>query len=500
MIPYTDSVILSMIIFTFYSNMRDLLNLVDNVIDESKGLVNRKPGEIFANEQGHEIMFDGIFFYPESGKYQDQDQVKAAFDAALDQLGINDNDVIWFNNRGNMLAFGLALFHDSNNRPHCYGKWIQSVHANKSQNKQFSNALPDGYKLQSKSAKKEATNYKPTDVLTQLESNTPESIYNQIVAKFGSNSYEAQATEIFIRSNSFPVKVPKGNMNFVAFRDYFCEMLQPIALVTGKKLQGDANEAADLLFGQGSGFGDCVISFSSGKNTGLYDSLLTAGNGQSIKLSSKGEAGARASVNNLYAAISELSKSKEGQKFLEDHHEVMEILTTIAENSAIIGPLKLAVEYDIITSEEAQQILNTKGMSEVLGKNIISPRLEQMYQDRVTKNSTVIPIYHLVAIVAHQVAKTINENTNFSHAASEILNHGALIQVYTYAKEDQEHITITNMKCVYPSKMASEIYLDANKTYYSTDNKGKFTFNIKEPKSEVKESDFGRIYGRKRLD
>ena len=48
-------------------------------------------------------------------------------------------------------------------------------------------------------------------------------------------SAEAMALETFINGD-IPVEVVKGNMNPGAFRDYFAEVLQPIALVLGKKV------------------------------------------------------------------------------------------------------------------------------------------------------------------------------------------------------------------------------------------------------------------------
>ena len=49
--------------------MRDLLNLLDNVLTEGVGLANRKPGEKFKNSVGDIITFQGLKFYPESGKF-----------------------------------------------------------------------------------------------------------------------------------------------------------------------------------------------------------------------------------------------------------------------------------------------------------------------------------------------------------------------------------------------------------------------------------------------
>ena len=47
--------------------MRDLLNLLDNVLTESTGLAGRKPGDMWQNSQGQTLKFNNIVFYPEGG-------------------------------------------------------------------------------------------------------------------------------------------------------------------------------------------------------------------------------------------------------------------------------------------------------------------------------------------------------------------------------------------------------------------------------------------------
>ena len=86
-------------------------------------------------------------------------------------------------------------------------------------------------------------------------------------------------------SQDLPATVPAGSLDQAAFQDYFCELLGPIALVQGKKVGGNALEAADIFFGGGD-YSDCTISFNNNTIGGLYDSLLVNPEGRQIKLSS----------------------------------------------------------------------------------------------------------------------------------------------------------------------------------------------------------------------
>ena len=93
--------------------------------------------------------------------------------------------------------------------------------------------------------------------------------------------------------------------------------------------------------------------------------------------------------------------------------------------------------------------------------------------------------------MAYRVADYVNKNTNFGQAASEILNHSALVQMYTEATESADTITITGFRAVYPSDTVSGVLLDASKAYMSTQGKGNFTFKIL--KNGAKESDLDPV-------
>jgi hypothetical protein len=135
--------------------------------------------------------------------------------------------------QGSNKAFGLARFVDAADKDFLVGRWFQKINANRTLNR-FPNDLPGGFKYQSRAAVKENSGYKPTEVLTQLQNQTPDSIVEQIVSKFGKDSDEVRATEAFM-SQDFPMEIPRGEMNADAFSNYFCEMLQPMALDPGQK-------------------------------------------------------------------------------------------------------------------------------------------------------------------------------------------------------------------------------------------------------------------------
>ena len=461
--------------------MRDLLNLIDKAqlpLIEGVGLANRKPGEKFKNSVDDIVTFQGLQFYPESGRFPPGDEMAETI-ADLKRSGMN---IHWTNMAAeNSGAFAVASFTGEDGAPYYLGRFYKEISPNRTQNNFPHDAIPGGFKYQSKAGQKENSGLKPSEWLTQFQNNTPDTILQQCIAKFGAGSAEAMALETFINGD-IPVEVVKGNMNPGAFRDYFAEVLQPIALVLGKKVTGNAAEAATIFFGPGSDFSDCTISFNSNTIGGLYDSLLVNPEGKQIKLSSKGKDGASASVTNLQKSVQELSGVPTGKKLLATYKEEIDILDTIEKNGHFGAPLKLAVQYGMITPEEATQVLSLKNKGpndKIIGTGKLSKRLEGMYEGRKAKDAgRIIPIEHLTAAIAYRVADYVNKNTNFGSAAANILNNAALVQMYTDTSDGKDTITVTKLTAVYPSQTVTGVLLDASKVYFSTGGKGNYTFTI----------------------
>jgi hypothetical protein len=288
-----------------------------------------------------------------------------------------------------------------------------------------------------------------------------------------------------MNSSTFPVTVDGGDMDFKGFRDYFCEMLQPCVLINGGQVSGNASEAAALFMGR-KGFSDCVVSFNQGVSGALYDSLLISPEGKQIKLSSKGATGAKASSVNLLTALRELEEAGMPE-FAQNYPEVVEILKTINQGDHNSGPLNLGVQFGLISKAEIPQVMSLAQSAGDPNFNIkktkLSDNLKQLYQERTAGNpSKVIPLNHLVSSIAYKVCNQINLKTNFSEAAADILNHSAFVQMYTNAtNSDNGEFIIQGFRTIWPSKLFTQVTLEAQKSYSSTASSGgKLVFGINE--------------------
>jgi hypothetical protein len=469
--------------------MRDLLNLLDKVLNESRGLSARNPGEVYArgNTEDDKIVFKSLTFYPEVGSYENAHDFMDAWMAAEQAAGHPIEKINQPN--ASMRAFGIAEF-DTAVGPRFLAKFTKEIKPVRTQNTFFQTKdIPGGFSQTDARGSKEKAGYKPSDVLNNFREQTPDSILAQIGEKFTTQSAEYRASAAIMNSPTFPVAVDGEGMDFKGFRDYFCEMLQPCVLINGGEVQGNAGEAAALFMGR-NGFAGCTVSFNQNVSGELYDSLLVSPEGRQIKLSSKGAKGAMASSVNLLTALRELEAAGMPQ-FAQNYPEVVDILKTIDRGDHNSGPLNLAVQFDIITTDEIPQVMSLKQSAGDpnfdIKKTKLSKNLKQLYQDRTAEDpSKVVPLNHLVSSIAYKVCNEINLQTNFSEAAADILNHSAFVQMYTDASKSKDgEFVIQGFRTIWPSKLFTEVTLEAQKSYSSTASSGgKLVFNInKEPKA-----------------
>jgi hypothetical protein len=454
--------------------MRDILDKLET-ITESTGMANRKPGDIFRNPDGEEIIFQNIQFFPTGGGKLSSEELTAAIKQAEQQLG----EIRWQNvNTARAGGFAISTFSGKDGDRY-YGRYLETIKPDP-----VDNFIPNhvgDFRFVGKAAAKAQAGLSPQDLLTNKIDLTANDILYQLAEKLGADSPLYALAYKITQGESLPISFPAPEgISFSAFRDYFCEILQPMALQNGQ-YTGNAGEAAQIFL-NGS-FDGTLISFDNTKTAGLSDSIMTNENGKFIKVSTKGGKGATASAKNLIDSINELQVSDVGKKLLDEHQEIVELLREIQRQGQAGAPLYLGVKYGIIDDTEAEKIKDLKNSPLINMENIedydLTSNLIELADSRVPDNTERVNLYyHLMAVVAHKAAIMVNNHTNFSKAATDILNNGALVQVYTKAKASSSTWTLEEFNTVYPSDTIKGVYLSASKTYYSTGIKGNFTFRI----------------------
>ena len=465
--------------------MRDILDKLET-ITESTGLANRKPGDVFRNPDSEELIFQSIQFFPKSGGKLTPDELTQTVSQIEEQVG----EIRWQNVRtARSGGIAIATFSAEEGNRH-YGRYLENVKPDPIDNF-IPNQIGD-YRFAGKSAAKVQSGLTPQDLLSAKIDLTADDILTQLAEKLGVSNPLYDCAYKLASGNPLPISFPAPEgISFTAFRDYFCEILQPIALQNGQ-YTGNAGEAAELFLG--GSFEGTLISFDDTKTAGLSDSIMTNERGKFIKVSTKGGKGATASVRNLIDSVNELQVSDAGKRLLDEYDEVVDILREIQKQGQAGAPLYLGVKYGIIDDTDAEKIRDLKNAPLARMENIdkydLTSNLIKLANSRTPDNADKVNLYyHLMAAIAHKAAAKVNDHTDFSKAAADILNNGALVQVYTTATESKGVWTLKEFNTVFPGDSIKGVYLSASKTYYSTGIKGNFTFKIskggEKPKDEV---------------
>jgi hypothetical protein len=475
---------------TKYKMMRELLNTLDSILLEGVGLTNRKPGDVFENANGDTIIFQDIAYYPDVGKFQSQEEMIAAVDA----MGLN---IKWVNKPvAASMAFIIATFSTNDGSKYYLGKYFKDIKASRRDNDFAHSNIPGGFKYVSGRGASENSGYKPSEVLTEFNNLTIDQVAQQIIKKFGEGSDEAVAVKIFMASKDFPVTIPAGRMNFNAFKVYMCEMLQPLAFIKGMTLKGNAQHCVDLYFGKGKNFADCTASFNSTTGGLLADSILKNSDGKVINISTKDvSGGAKTSAQNIQIELEKIRETPGGEKLLQKYQNVLKIISAFGKNSHYSAPLTIAVDNDLITKEESMQVMRLKdgnyGLGyDPVGKGLLSKRLEKWYTDYMASwHKPVVPIHTIMLIIATKVCNYVNLQTNFSAAAAEILNQGALIQVNTDIRQSGDNFIFNGLNCHYPGSTVTGVVLTTEKAYWTIGAQGNMTFKLIRNGSSPKKED-----------
>ena len=454
--------------------------IAESKLAEAKGLFGRNAGDKFVHTDGREYAIVDITAYPDpqTQRYESpeqRDEVIAKIEAEY------NSKIEWVNNPNKgMLAFGIATLDDADGGHVHWGKYLQfSKHD--MLGTWSNNQVPAGWKLATKGAQKLQAGYDPQhliktenifnsaeEIIKTVESNSPDDVKEMFVDTLN-NLNQGQGSVIFQGMWS----------QQEAIRDYFGEIMQPVALMGGV-IRGDAEEARRVL-ADGAEWRECRVMFPMAMNAALCDSFMIAPNGQEIGISTKGGSGAKASAKNLYDA----AKKAEGEgntELLDAHKFTVDIVTMVHEQSAKDGPVVIGEYLGIDgVDQNLQKEINTymaNGKADL--KGISKQALQILSPFKVQLETTGFNAgYAILSAIAKTVAAKINENPEFTKGALALLNQSSIVQIYTKMGKKGEDAILGEFKAVYPPNFEGRILMDGGKNYYSSRVGGKLAFGFK---------------------
>jgi hypothetical protein len=452
------------------------------ILGESKGIFGREEGDVFTHQDGRQYSIVQVVAFPDAQTQrfetpEQRDEEIKKFEAE------HNTQIEWVNgppNKG-MLAFGIAQLDNADGGHVFWGKYLKATSFDMMgswQNKQ----VPPGWALQTKGAQKNAAGYDPQHLIkTENRFQGVDSIINTVT-----KNADDQVKEVFkealqnLAQGRGDVVFPQMYEQQAAIRDYFGEIMQPVALMGGV-VKGQAEDARKEL-ADGAEWRDCQVMWPMSMNAALCDSFMIAPSGQEIGISSKGGQGAAASAKNLNDAV--IKARKAGKDIVEEGgiaHYAAQLVEIIAENTALEGPIAvgkfLGIEgIDDALDAEIKEYIKT-GKSDL---NDLSPQAQKIAEPFAFKLETkgFNTGYALLSAASKTCAKVVNADDKFSKGAIALLNQSDIIQLYTHMGKDKDDAVLKEFKAVYPPSFTGKVWLEGGKNYYSSRVGGKMAFAI----------------------
>ncbi len=441
-------------------------------LNESRGLFGRSQGDVFVDDNGNEIKFDHIDMMPSdrpNDAYKDEQKMLADVDKLIATAGVDPVQVNMKNNRAR--AFAVATLKHSDGSEEKWIKWFMKVPANLLGSWSNQEVPTNGPKwvLKTKTAKKARSGLTPQDLIkTDKQAfDTVPSIVDRIAPGLPDPIREGVG---MVAAGTLPAVFTGQKENLESIRDHLGEIIQPIGLMSGI-IKGDAEKAANDVLG--APYSQCKVVWPQSKNTGLIDSYFVGPSGKTLGVSSKGNKGANASVQNIEKAILEAPEA-----LRKKHAKAISIISTISNSTAKEGPAVLGLKLGLISEEEYTELMSYVNTPSKKARGL-SPNLKY-FMDKIAADKNKVGYstgYHILAGLAKEVCDTVNRNPNFGKACIDFLNQSAIIQVYTEAKTVGNDVQITGFRSIYPPNFQGKVILTSSKVYYSTGIKGKFTFD-----------------------
>lgn len=467
---------------------------------EASGIFNRQPGQMFKHsETGHELEFVEVIAYPtDAAQFADEE----SRDAAIEQINkINDKTIQWTNEASaRMMAFGVAYLLDKedefylkapdSNKPkytHVFGRYFEQVRqAGLPAN--WNSKFFMSYRVQTGAATKLVAGLMPQDILGLEEKryNGLDSLMADIRVNLKDKPEVLAGFEQMAQGQLPAVFAGQREMG-PAIRDYAGEVLQPIAIMAGADVgQGIQAAKQDLI--PNEDWSELDLYWPSGKNHALIDSAFVRQDGLEIGISSKGKDGADASMKNIMDAINK-ARTKQ-PALLDSHPDVVEVCETINEQNAEEGPLTVAVSLGLITEQTKAQILKLpfKGGGAKNQVKLTTDDLEELNNPELItvyesfgarkEHPNYNLYYHMITNVAKMVAADLNKDAGFGAGMMAFMQQASIVQVYTDISNNDNDVSVSSFRSVYPPKFAGTILVNGSKNYASTKIFGKLAFKM----------------------
>jgi len=479
--------------------MRDLLNLIDQLLVEASGGMSKRWLEsqqspiYFLDSQGNKYTIQNLVLLPDQAPAAPVEQLGAELDTAIQQLGFKQSNITFVNRMPAKQAAGvLIVMQDQNKKLYPYFKFASKrdmdnlgIHWSPADFEKETGLAWQQTRMSGSGANRQE------QVISRIElkpkfsvpTNTPMSISDVPARSKQTLLANDIEPDLANKLQELLVNTLAGNKTPVAGlepyqRDIqvdYGEVATPLGLVAGKFVGGSFSKVnSDLLQPLGVSWNTASqVFYPEAGNEPLYDSQIMWANGEKLRISNKAEGkGGAASTTSILEII-----DRYGDRFSADDMALLEpggkygkfitALRTIVRAKSFEGPVRLAQEFEFINDADAESALQNLN-AKTNDINLLTPRLREIVQDKTIFDAkTQLPdykvSYHAVASLARMVVKHLNADIALTTEFFKfMLSRANLVQVNQFAAKDSGGVAYTRFDVIWPPVFTGKIKFSAS--------------------------------------
>jgi hypothetical protein len=479
--------------------MRDLLNLIDQLLVEASGGMSKRWLEsqqspiYFLDSQGNKYTIQNLVLLPDQAPAAPVEQLGAELDTAIQQLGFKQSNITFVNRMPAKQAAGvLIVMQDQNKKLYPYFKFASKrdmdnlgIHWSPADFEKETGLAWQQTRMSGSGANRQE------QVISRIElkpkfsvpTNTPMNIADVPAKSEQTLLANDIEPDLANKLQELLVNTLAGNKTPVAGlepyqRDIqvdYGEVATPLGLVAGKFVGGSFNKVnSDLLQPLGVSWNTASqVFYPEAGNEPLYDSQIMWANGEKLRISNKAEGkGGAASTTSILEII-----DRYGDRFSADDMALLEpdgkygkfitALRTIVRAKSFEGPVRLAQEFEFINDADAESALQNLN-AKTNDINLLTPRLREIVQDKTIFDAkTQLPdykvSYHAVASLARMVVKHLNADIALTTEFFKfMLSRANLVQVNQFAAKDSGGVAYTRFDVIWPPVFTGKIKFSAS--------------------------------------
>ena len=507
--------------------MRDILNLLDNVLAEAAGGMSKRWLEsqqspiYFLDAQGNRYTIDNLVLFPLEQPFLPVAELGTELEDSISQMGLTRQNITFVNRMPAKQGAGmLIIMKDQNGKLFPFFKFFPK----REMDTLGMHYSPADFERETGLAWQQTRmtgtgKERKEEVISRVELKPKQAVptnTNLAISAVPAQSYTKLASddkvgpELAQKLQTLLKNTLNGSVEPVPglvpyerdIRVDYGEVAAPLGLVAGQHVGGNYAKVQNELLGPlGVSWGSATqVFYPEAGNEPLYDSQISWPNGEKLRISNKAEGkGGAASTTSILEIIDKYPErfSDKDKAMLEPggkYGDFVTALRTIVNSSSVDGPVSLAMEFGYINkadAENALQNLNNKTNNQAL----LTPRLKKIINDTSIFNAqTDKPdykvCYNVIASLARLVVKHLNADIGLTTEFFKfMLSRANLVQVNQFTVRKDDGVAFSRFDVIWPPVFTGKIKFSASDFQSNKKSTSRLAFSVgNEKKTKTKDN------------